>query len=104
MADTSSTQAALLSCGLLQRHLLPRLCLSDLLCIECVSTAFQHLICSAPDAVWTAVIARTVPPSHHLAKLPETGRQQAARQYATLQRAIQTEDITTTCAIVLLRA
>ena len=102
MADTGSVQAALLSSGVLQKHLLPRLCLSDLLRVGSLNKAFQQLICCAPDAVWSAVIALTVPPSHPLAQARlQNGCQQAARRYAALQRAIKTRDISTTCALYL---
>ena len=92
MADPDIT-AALLSSGLLHGHLLTRLCLSDLVHIESLSTAFRLLVSSAPEEAWHAAIARSVPHSHHLARI-KTGCQQAARQYIRTQRAIQAQDFT----------
>ena len=84
---------SLLSSSLLQRHLLPRLCLSDLLAVEHVSLAFRQLVTSAPDPVYGAALARTLPPSHRLARV-QTGCRQAAYDYAHLLRAFRTQDCT----------
>ena len=83
----------LLSSGLLQRHLLPRLDLSDLLSFESIGAPFKHLVASASEKVWHAVSARTVPPNHHLLDV-QTGFQQAARQYASTERAVKTGNFT----------
>ena len=81
----------LLSSSLVQRHLLPRLCLDDLVSLENVSTAFRHHVRSAPEEAWAAAITRSVPPSHHLARV-QTGLQQASRKYLATQSAIRTRD------------
>ena len=101
--EGGSTAAALISSGVLQQHLLPRLHLGDLHSIECVSTAFGQLLAQAPENVWEAAIARTVPPSHPLARV-QLDYQQAVYQCAALQRAIDAQDISIMCVVVQLAA
>ena len=89
MADSDNT-AALLSSGLVHKYLLPQLRISDLLNLENISTSFRQLVGSAAEEVWTAAIARSLPHSHHLARV-QTGCEQAARQYVRHQMAIATQ-------------
>ena len=93
--DSGNTLAALLSCGLLQRHLITRLLVPDLLSAEAATAGFRHLITTLPDGVWREAIARTVVPGHPLAGA-QSGCRQAVRQYTDLQKAVHTQDASIT--------
>ena len=97
MSDKGAYAAAILSSGFLQRHLLPRLSIFDLLRLQCVSTALQDVVCSASDSSWRAATARTTSRHHYLTRV-QTGCQLAAREYANLQRAIRTQEPNIACA------
>ena len=96
--DSSGNLAALLSSGLVQRHLLPRLDVHDLLSVEGVSTGFKHLLNVVDEGVWSAAI-RTQSPCHPLALVKKDVRQ-AVRQYAELREAIKYEDASVMCAAI----
>ena len=94
--QTGSSAADLLSSSLLQQHLLHRLSLPDLFSLEDCSTAFRQLLDSAPDALWQQALARFLPPSHPAAQV-ETGCRQLAHQYAAVQRAIKSKNLSPGC-------
>ena len=80
--------------GLLQRYLLPQLCLGDLLRFQCISTAFRQLV---TRNVWRAAFVRAVPTSHPLARV-QRGFRRAAIGFISTQRAIQKQNFTIACA------
>ena len=94
MADSF---AALISSGLSQRHLLPRLCLHDLLSIEGISSTISRLLLS--EDFWHSAILRSLPPGHSLTRgQVASGSRRAAHQHADTQKAIRDQDLTIKCA------
>ena len=72
--DRSHLFAAVVCSGLLQKHLLPRLQLAQMLTLERTTTSLQHIVGFAHDAVWRASLLNTVPSEHVLARpAPTTG-------------------------------
>ena len=91
----TSTAIDLISSGVLQQQLLPRLSLADLCSLESVSPAFRQLL-SSEDS-WRRALARTLPPSHPFTHV-QTQCREAGQQYAASQRAIAAADFVTACA------
>ena len=61
----SAITAAILSSGLFDKHLFPRLSLQNLFRLESLDRGFCHVLSS--DAVWQVALASTLPHRHHLA-------------------------------------
>ena len=70
--DRSRQVAEVVGSGLLQKHLLFKLQVAQMLNLERTTTSLQQIVSSAPEAVWRASLLNTVPFGHVLTR-PTTG-------------------------------
>ena len=62
----------LLNSDLLSRHLLPKLHIREMLCLESVSKGFQQVVAGTDTSqYWQGALRRTLPASHCLYHVPE---------------------------------
>ena len=83
-ADVSS----LLTSGLLDSYLTPKLTMFELL--RCTQVSREFRLSLQPDAVWKQALIRSLPPGHPSTII--TSCRRAAYEYGKLQRAIESGD------------
>lgn len=92
-SDSRDTVQDVLNSGLVQRRLLPRLGIAELLSLKYVSQPFLQLMAAVPDVVWKAAARRSLPPTHYLAQAQDI--HQALSQWCAAQQAIRAQEIGT---------